>query len=121
MTIELPDGMIEVDSAVGKLFGFTSDLFTGDSYLWKDGGRIVVSLIESKHKRAGNFRKLVESILELGLDVVVSTPMGRMESILRKCGYVYSCEYDNGMGEFVELWTLSARFAVGVLHGAATK
>ncbi len=112
MQTELPDGMIEVDSEAGKLLGFTSDLFMDDSYLWKDGGKIVVSFIVSQHPRAGNFRKLVQSILERGFDVVVSNPLGRMESILRKCGYVYSCEYDNAMGEFVELWTLSSEGTV---------
>ena len=96
--------MIKLDSERGKLVGFTSNRFEADSYLWAMPGKIIISFIASK--RRGNFRELVRRIHALGLAVVVPTPLGRMQEIIAKNGYIASVEYDRDLDEFVELWTL---------------
>ena len=83
-------GMIAVDSTRGKELGFTSDRFTDDSYLWEEETRIMVSLITSLKK--GNFRALVAAIHAQGKAVAVPSPLGGMERILKKNGYVHSIE-----------------------------
>ena len=95
------NGIIEIDSDAGKEIGFTSDRFYG--YLWKTDDSIVISFIES-HKR-GNFRQLVEKILDLGLRVDIPTPLGRMEDIVNKNGYKFKLVDDEIMG-MVEVWSL---------------
>ena len=69
-------GMIRLDSPGARRLGFTSDRFAG--WLWREGDTIIVSMILS-YKR-GNFRRLVERILSMGLAVEVPTPLGRMRS-----------------------------------------
>lgn len=96
---DLTDGMIALDSERGKQFGFTSDKFSKDSYLWKSDRQVVVSFIESKAR--GNFRALAETILSQGFSVVVPTPLGRMKEIVRKAGYQQSFDTADGC----ELWT----------------
>lgn len=98
-------GIVELDSFVGKMIGFTTDRF--DGYLWKNYDSITISFIASKQK--GNFRQLVERILELGLAVEVPTPLPNMRRIVEKNGYVMTTEYDASTGEFFELWTLKPK------------
>lgn len=97
---DIPDGIINLDDESAKILGFTSDRF--DGYLWRSGPAIIISFIAS-HAR-GNFRALVERIVELGLRVDVPTPLGRMQSILRRNGYKRRVEHDPQMGP-VEVWS----------------
>ena len=97
------DGIIELDSDSGRELGFTSERFGG--YLWKTGNYITVSLIMSNKR--GNFRELVECIQHRGYGVIIPTPLGRMEEIVRKNGYVQRWE-DSDFGP-VELWALEPR------------
>ncbi len=98
-------GMIEVDSERGRELGFTSDRFSTDSYLWEEPERIMVSLIFSR--TPGNFRALVRCIHEQGKAVAVPTPLGDMRRIVEKCGYRFTLEHDDQMGETCEVWTCS--------------
>ena len=102
----LSDGMIELDSDRGTPIGFTSDRFGGGSYLWKRGGAVIVSFIESLKR--GNFRELVEQIRSQGLAVHVPTPLGRMQHIVRQAGYRQEFPFCEQFGECVEVWILDA-------------
>lgn len=102
MNIILPDGPILLDSDTAQSLGFTSDKF--DGYLWKTPDAIMVSFIVSKQR--GNFRQLVQRILQLGLTVKVPTPLGRMQEILLKNGYQHTQEFDADNGEHVNVWVL---------------
>lgn len=95
-------GAIEVDSEFGKQIGFTSDKFSWDSYLWRDGERIFISLISSRHEGQGNLSVLFKNIEALGLRVAVPTPFARMQAILEHKGFVMHTE-DMGMGA-CEIW-----------------
>jgi hypothetical protein len=99
----IADGQIRVDSAPGRCLGFTGDLFSRDSYLWKDGDRVLVSFIVSKGPGRGHFHTLVKGIEALGLRVAVPTPLGQMQAILARWGFVPHMETDPDMGG-VEVW-----------------
>lgn len=94
------DGIIRTDSKRGKIFGLTSDKFSGDTYLWKTGDTIMISFIFCKNQGRGNFSKLVGAIENAGFRVVVPTPLGKMVAILRKWGYEATVDPDDGC----ELW-----------------
>lgn len=102
---QLDDGIIELDSERGARFRFTSDRFGHGSYLWKLGGTIIVSFIESLNK--GNFRELAEAILASGLCVKVPTPLGRMREIVCKARYRQEWLFCTDADSVVEAWTLS--------------
>ena len=97
----MEDGIIELDTDRAALFGFTSDRF--DGYLWKEGDYIIVSFIVSLER--GNFKQLVQAIQDNGYGVKIPTPMGRMQSIVRKAGYRQT-EVVDAVSGLVEIWTL---------------
>lgn len=100
--VNIPDGIIELDSDAGKILGFTSDRF--DGYLWRAGQSVSISFIQSYER--GNFRALVARIHELGLRVDVPTPLGRMQSIVRRNNYSRRIVNDPALGA-VEVWSLA--------------
>ena len=102
MSNEVVDGMIELDSPFAKEIGFTSDKF--DGYLWKDGGRILISFILSRHPGQGNLSNLFETIEGKGFQVAVPSPLPGMQQILEAKGYEPSFEHDERFGE-VDVWT----------------
>lgn len=83
------DGEIYLDTPVAKEFGFTSDKFREDSYLWRTGNLITISLITSKKERKGYCRTLIETIKEKGYDIFVPSPSTRMVMICEKQGFSY--------------------------------
>lgn len=95
------DGIINPDSEFGKEIGFTSDLFGG--YLWKSGKRIIVALAGSLKPNKGNLSKLFSNIEQAGFEVVVPTPLGKMQSILIRKGFGMFYEYDKTFG-VIEVW-----------------
>jgi len=100
------DEMINLDSELGKQFGFTSDKF--DGYLWKTGNYIYISFIESKVKSKGNFSKLLEEIRKAGFGIKVLTPMGKMQFILAHKGFKPTTEFFPEAREDVDVWVLEA-------------
>ena len=96
----LTDGMIGLDTPQGNFFNFTSDRF--DGYLWKKDNYIAISFIMS-HKK-GNFKELVNTILNHGFAVYIPTPLGRMQDIVNKNRYEYKQIFDNDMREYVDVW-----------------
>jgi hypothetical protein len=100
------DGRIAVDSNYAKELGFTSDKFTRDSYLWKSGDRIMISLIVSRHPGQGHLSELFAAIEARGLRVAVPTPSADMRRILKQKGFVPHME--EGSFGFVEVWEKAA-------------
>lgn len=84
----MKDGIIKIDTEDGKVLGLTSDKFEAFSYLWKDGNKIFISMIQSVKEKRGDFKALVSKILSLNFTVLIPTPLGRMEYIVRKNGYI---------------------------------
>lgn len=96
-------GIILPDQAP-PAWGFTSRRFTPDSYLWKSGDRIIISLITATPEGKGHFRQLIHAIETAGYKVDVPTPIFAMPLILKKWGFVKRIIKDEEMGE-VELWS----------------
>jgi len=99
------DGIIQIDSKQAKEFGFTSDKFSKDSYLWKEGKNIYISLIFSNKPGNGDFSKLLKSIWAGGCTVKVPTPFSHMKTILRYFYFTKTFE-ETEMGE-CEVWVKS--------------
>ena len=95
------DGIIELDSAVGKDLGFTSDKFEG--WLGKQGNYIYVSFIISKQPNQGNFHNLIEAIHKHGFKIKVPTPFWRMKIWCKNHHVKRTIEEGEPMGR-VEVW-----------------
>jgi hypothetical protein len=83
----IPDGIILLNTPAADSLGFTSALFAGDSYLWKVGSDMYISLIQSKQPGTGAFRALAQTLEAQGFTIKVPTPLRRMQEILVKQGY----------------------------------
>jgi len=83
---EIPDGIIQPDTAFAYKVGFTSDKFEG--WLWKSERTIIVSMIISKHEGRGKFRAMINKIKALKYDIFISTPSTRMREIALRNGFV---------------------------------
>ncbi len=95
------DGCIPAGSEIGNVLGFTSDKF--DGWLWKKGGEIMISFIESKDQGKGNVRALMDRLeLVWGVTVAVPTPLGRMQRILEARGFKPTLE-ETELG-ICEIW-----------------
>ena len=101
------DGMIELDTPFARSIGFTSDKFSG--WLWKVNDVICISMITSIEEGKGHFGKLCKDLLRNGFTVQIPTPLGRMESIVRKNGYKMKIVpfHPPEIMEPVEVWELS--------------
>ena len=94
------DHIIELDDPFARTVGFTSDKF--DGYLWRNGQRIMISLIISNQRGKGHLSALFSAIEAQGYRVSVPTPLGHMEAILRRKGFVPHEEDFNG--DICEVW-----------------
>lgn len=76
--MNLPDGLIKIDSDFGKEIGFISSNFANFSYLWgkPKENRIYISMIVSKEK--GAFKQMMEEIEKRDIIFRIPTPLGRM-------------------------------------------
>lgn len=97
------DGMIAPGEAPAS-WGFTAERFAADSYLWKEGNRVMISFIEAKTKGKGHFSALVKAIEADGFKVDVPTPLGQMKSILNRWGWKPRKIEDAQTGETVTVW-----------------
>lgn len=88
----MQDGVIALGTPEANELGFTADKFDADSYLYKDGDSIYISLIKSIEERKGYLKSLVDAIRNKGFRVKIPTPLGRMVAIVEKNGYVLTME-----------------------------
>jgi hypothetical protein len=97
------DGIILPDSYWGKRLGFTSKRWDENSWLWKDGEYIIISMVIAKEPGKGHFGSLCRRILQLGYGIRVPTAFPRMEAIVKRHGFQPAKVEDPIMG-MVELW-----------------
>ena len=83
--------------------GFTVDAWTSDSYLWREGDRILVSLVFAKKPGEGSLNALFKAINAAGFKIAVPTPLGQMEQILKHKGFTRTAE-DSGFCGLVDVW-----------------
>lgn len=110
--MELKEGQIDIDQAPPS-WNFTSKRFLGDSYLWKFGDVVYISMITSIKQGKGHFRGLVRAIEASGFKVAVPIPLQRMQMILTKLGFVPRTENDEDHGE-VQVWMRPAEVPAAV-------
>lgn len=96
-----PEGIIQPGDELAMNIGFSADRF--DGYLWKEKGRIMISMIISKQPKLGHMNELFAAIEDLGFEIAVPTPLGLMEHILEKKGFHQTVEIDPDFGA-VEVW-----------------
>lgn len=101
---------VELDSALGRELGFTSDLFAPGSYLLRERKTIIISMIIAAHPGRGDFSCLVRTIREKGYDVEIPTPLGLMEHIVLRWGMKKKIRRHPVMGP-VEIWYFQKRRA----------
>lgn len=87
--MNIPEGIIDLDSDFAKEIGFTSDKFDGYLWGWSKENKITISFIESLHPRKGNFRKLFENIEKITDKIHVPCPSEKMRQIIEKNGYIF--------------------------------
>lgn len=96
------DHIIELGDPLANDFGFTSELFEG--YLWIKDNMITISLILSRYPSQGNFKTLVNTILNSGYSVRVPTPSAQMRAILKRWDFKPLDVYEMAVSEWVEYW-----------------
>lgn len=108
----LKDGMISLGTHSASLFGFTANRFREDSYLWRTGDYIYISLIFSKTPGRGHLSTLFNTILGHGFGIKVPNPLGHMEEILRAKGFTKTTETsrhpESGQELTSEVWVYEA-------------
>lgn len=102
---EHSDGIIEFDSPLGTVLGFTSDVFEEDCYLWLTNGAVVISFIACRKPGRGDFSRLAKAIREAGYRMEIPTPSGIMESIASRWNMKQEWRDDGPLGEPVEVWS----------------
>lgn len=96
------NGLVTIDSEFSKMVGFTSDKFAG--YLWREGNRVLCTILACKNPCEGEVVKLFQNIEERGLHPCVPNPSRRMRRVLRKAGCVPRKERLDSLQGEVELW-----------------
>jgi hypothetical protein len=99
------DKPIQVTDEFGDAIGFDAKSFKSCSYLWWDGERLLVSLIEARQPWSGAFRRFVTRCQEFKVPLRVPTPVNAMPAILEKWGWTKSEEPHSDLpGEIVTVW-----------------
>ncbi len=99
------DGCIILGTDRAAEVGAITADWSPDTYFWKSGNNIVLSLLIAAKPGEGALRRLVQQILNSGYGVIVPTALGLMPEILQRWGFGLGVtDFD---GEAVETWTLS--------------
>jgi hypothetical protein len=94
--------VIHPDSEMGKKLGFTKKNFSG--YLSLQDNTIWISAIISLNPGKHNLSHLFDKILKEGYSIKVPQPFPKMESIVKKKGFVRTTEMWEEMGTDTEVW-----------------
>jgi hypothetical protein len=96
-------GPIFPGTKIGTLLGLNTVDFWKDTYLWKQGDRILISFIAVKNEGQGIFSHLLDHLFNLGFTVGVPTPLGKMQTILKAKGFKETWEDDPPFGAYA-IW-----------------
>jgi len=103
----MSDGIINVGCAP-ESWGFTPDNWLDCSYLWRLSDRVLCSFLWAVRPGTGAFRRLVDAVEADGLKVAVPCPLGNFPEKLAHMGFARGHEWDEEMGEHVEVWMKTA-------------
>jgi len=100
----IPDGgPIFPGTEIGSILRLKPADFSGATYLWKQGNRILISFIAVTKEGQGTFSHLLNHLFDLGFTVCVPTPLGKMRVILKSKGFQETWEDDPDYGA-CEVW-----------------
>jgi hypothetical protein len=87
--MDIPDGLISLDSNFATYYGFTSENYYEESYLVGDSllKQITIPMLISNHPGEGLFSKAVKMMLKDGVRVSFPTPVPEMQEILTAWGF----------------------------------
>ena len=99
------DGVVIMGTFEACHFGLTKDIFSEDSYFWKEGNVIKLPMLHSNHPGQGNVQKCIKHLLGMGYIVHVPSIVSNvMLHIVKKMGFKMTLEYDEWAREQVEVW-----------------
>lgn len=101
-TIDVPDGVIQLDSDFATHYGFTSEFFYKDTILLGDTSlrQVTIPMLISNFPGEGHFSKAVKKLFQDGIRVSIQTPVPKMQEILSVWGF----EIVWDVQERVEYW-----------------
>ena len=87
--IDVPDGLIPLDSAFAAYYGFTSENYYEDTYLVGDSflNQVTIPMLISNHPGQGHFSIAIKKLLQDGIRVSIPTPVPKMQEILTAWGF----------------------------------
>jgi hypothetical protein len=87
--IDIPDGLISLDSDFAAYYGFTSENYYEESYLVGNSllKQITIPMLISNYPGEGHFSKAVKMMLQDGIRVSFPTPVPTMQEILTAWGF----------------------------------
>lgn len=95
----IKNGIIEIDSHVGTMIGFSSKLFGGGSYLWLERSKTAdyknsetVWICSITSIKNGSFSKLLKNIRLYNWKIKLTNPSYPMKAILTNKGYTKHAE-----------------------------
>ena len=87
--IEIPDGVILLDSFFAAHYGFTGEFFYQETYLVGNPSlkQVLIPMLISNYPGEGHFSKAIKNLLQDGIRVLIQTPVPKMQEILTTWGF----------------------------------
>jgi hypothetical protein len=87
--IDIPDGLISLDSDFAVYYGFTSENYYEESYLVGDSllKQITIPMLISNHPGEGHFSRSIKKMIKDGIRISIQTPVPKMQKILTLWGF----------------------------------
>lgn len=87
--LEIPNGLINLDSEFADHYGFTSEYFYEVTYLIGDPSlrQVIIPMLISNFPGEGHFSEAVKKLLYDGIRVSIPTPVPLMQKILTAWGF----------------------------------
>ena len=88
-SIDIPNGLIELDSDFAAYYGFTSEYFYEDTYLVRNSSlkQVIMPMLISNRPGEGHFSNAVKKMLQDRIRVLIPTPVPKMQEILTAWGF----------------------------------
>ena len=100
--MDVPNGLIVLDSKFATYYGFTSENFYVDTYLEGNTSlrQVVIPMRISNNPGTGHFSKAIKKLLRDGIRVSIPTPVPKMQKILTIWGFEVNWDPKAG----IEYW-----------------
>ena len=87
--VDVPDGLIPLDSDFAVYYGFTSENYYKETYLVGDSflNQVTIPMLISNHPGEGHFSKAIKKLLQDDIRVSIPTPVPKMQEILIAWGF----------------------------------